>query len=326
MNAFARSLSTALVVTLSTFALAQAPIVRQAPSYPPPDAQQPQYSAPPDQGQQQPDQGQMPAPPNYDQMAQQGPAPAPLPPDQLDGLVNRIALYPDPLLAQTLTAATYSDEIPAAAAWANQHSYLHGDALSAAITSDNLPWDPSVLALLPFPSVLDMMARDPDWTGQLGNAVLAQRDDVMDAVQRLRRQSYSYGYLASNSDVDVVDQSGYIEIQPFNPYLYYVPVYDPLIVFGPPRRGFFVGGAIRFGAPVTLGVSFGRFGWFGAGFGWGTHSLLIDHRPWARTYVNRSAYVHPYAHPYVRPAAPRVEHHETHAPPQRQAHDNHNRH
>jgi hypothetical protein len=303
MNAFAKSLVAALAFTITTFALAQAPIVRQPPSAPPADAQQPQYSAPPADQQ----------PPDYDQAAQ--PAPAPLPDDQLDQLVNRIALYPDPLLAQTLTAATYWDEIPDAAKWADQHSYLHGDALSSAITADNLPWDPSVLALLPFPSVLDMMARDPDWTGSLGNAVLVQRNDVMDAVQRLRRQAYSYGYLASNSDIDVIDQDGYVEIQPFNPYLYYVPIYDPFVVFAPPRPGFFLGGAIRFGPAVTLGVTFGRFGWFGAGFGWRDHAVLIDHRPWARTYVNRGAYVHPYARPYVRPAAPRVEQHATHPAP-----------
>jgi len=313
MNAVTRTLSAALVSSLATLAVAQAPIVRQAPSSPPPgysdQQQQPQY-----QDQQQPPQGQQPPSDQQWQPAvppdQSGPPPAPLSPQQLDGLVNRIALYPDPLLAQTLTAATYWDEIPDAAKWADEHSYLHGDPLSAAIQSDNLPWDPSVLALLPFPSVLDMMARDPNWTGQLGNAVLAQRGDVMDAVQTLRREARGYGYLASNSDVDVIDQGGYVEIEPFNPYLYYVPVYDPFIVFGPPRPGFFIGGAIRFGAPVTLGVSFGRFGWFGSGFGWGAHTMLIDHRPWTRTYVNRGVYVHPYARPYVRPAAPRVEHHE----------------
>jgi hypothetical protein len=309
MNAFAKSLSAALVFALSTLALSQAPIVRQ-----PPSDSQPAYSSPPDNQQPAPQpypqQDQPPATPNYQQMTQQpGPPPAPLPPQQLDQLVNRIALYPDPLLAQTLTAATYWDEVPEAASWAQQHSYLHGDALSAGIAADNLPWDPSVLALLPFPSVLDMMARDPDWTGQLGNAVLSQREDVMDAVQRLRREARGYGYLASNSDIDVIDQGGYVEIQPFNPYLYYVPLYDPLIVFGPPRPGLFVGGVVRFGPPVTLGVSFGRFGWFGSGFGWGTHTVLIDHRPWARTYANRAVYAHPYAHPYVRPAAPRVEQH-----------------
>jgi hypothetical protein len=302
-----KTLPTLLLFSLATFALAalapatparaQAPIVRQAPSdSQPPQPQQPAYA--PDQAAPQPDQ----------------PLPPPMSAQQLDALVGRIALYPDPLLAQTLTAATYWDEIPEAAAWANQHAYLHGDALNQAMLADNLPWDPSVLALLPFPSVLSMMAADPNWTGQLGNAVLGQREQVMDAVQRLRQQAYSYGYLRSNSDIDVIDQGGYIEIQPFNPYLYYVPVYDPLIVFGPPRPGLFVGGVIRFGPAVTLGLSFGRFGWFGAGFAWGEHAVLIDHRPWIRTYANRGVYVHPYARPYVRPAAPRAEQHPRERP------------
>lgn len=101
-------------------------------------------------------------------------------------MVSRIALYPDPLLAQVMTAATYPDQIPQAAGWANAHRYLTGDTLARAIMDDQLPWDPSVMALLPFPSVLDMMARDPGWTQQLGGAVLAQRPDVMDAVQRMR--------------------------------------------------------------------------------------------------------------------------------------------
>jgi hypothetical protein len=325
MNLSNKTLPALLLFSLAPLVLAQAPIVRQPPSTPPPGYDQ---QAPPQQPDQQVPQ-QPPDQPSYPQQAQPYPQqaepmgqaqPALLPPDQLDALVNRIALYPDPLLAQTLTAATYSDEIPDAAVWAGQHSYLHGDALSAAIQADNLPWDPSVLALLPFPSVLDMMARDPNWTAQLGNAVLAQRNDVMDSVQRLRREAYGYGYLQSNSDVDVIDQGGYVEIQPFNPYLFYVPVYDPLIVFGPPRPGFFVGGAIRFGPAVTLGVSFGRFGWFGSGFGWGSHAILIDHRPWVRTYANRGVYVHPYAHPYVRPAAPRVEEHRAAPAPRAQGH------
>ena len=105
-------------------------------------------------------------------------AQAPVPPPQLDQLVKRIALYPDPLLAQVLTASTFWDVIPEAAAWANQHSMLHGDQLAAAIEEDHLPWDPSVLALLPFPQVLNMMAGDPGWTQALGNAVLVQRPDT----------------------------------------------------------------------------------------------------------------------------------------------------
>jgi hypothetical protein len=81
--------------------------------------------------------------------------PVPLTPPQLDQLVTRIALYPDPLLARVLTASTYSDQIFEAATWADQHSYLKGDDLAQAIKDDHLPWDESVLALLPFPSVLD---------------------------------------------------------------------------------------------------------------------------------------------------------------------------
>ena len=109
-------------------------------------------------------------------------APPVFDPAQLNQLVARIALYPDSLVAQILAAATYSNDIPAAAQWADQHHYLSGQALADAITGDQLPWDPSVQALLPFPSVLDMMASDMNWTAALGNAFLAQHDDVMDAV------------------------------------------------------------------------------------------------------------------------------------------------
>ncbi|MGH9648580.1 MAG: DUF3300 domain-containing protein [Bryobacteraceae bacterium] len=114
---------------------------------------------------------------------------------QLDSLVARIALYPDPLLAQVLAAATYFDQIPDAARWADEHHYVTGDALARDIQEDQLPWDPSVQALLPFPSVLGMMASDMNWTRDLGNAFLAQNADVMDAVQRERRQARDFGYL-----------------------------------------------------------------------------------------------------------------------------------
>ena len=171
--------------------------------------------------------------------------PVPLTPPQLDQLVTRIALYPDPLLAQVLTASTYSNQIADAATWADQHSYLKGDALAQAIQDDHLPWDASVLALLPFPSVLDMMARDPAWTDQLGNAVLTQHPEVMDAVQRLRRKARDYGYLASNGYVNVLTDGGYIQILPINPGVIYVPYYDPYIVFAPPRPGFVVATAIH---------------------------------------------------------------------------------
>jgi hypothetical protein len=235
-------------------------------------------------------------------------------PQQLDQLVSRIALYPDGLLAQVLTASTFSNEIPDAASWAQQHSFLHGDQLARAIQEDQLPWDPSVIALLPFPQVLDQMARDMGWTQALGNAVLAQRGDVMDAVQRMRQRAYDYGYLRSGQydRVEVVGP-GDIEIVPVTPGYYYVPYYDPYVVFARPRPGFFVGGAIRFGPGITIGAAFAPWGWGGVGFGWREHTILVDRQPWGRTWVNRQAYVHPYAVPYRRPAGPRIEHHDLHS-------------
>ncbi len=113
-----------------------------------------------------------PTPPTQQYATPTPPPGSVLTPQQLEQLVARIALYPDPLLAQILTASTYWNEIPEAAAWVNQHSYLVGDALADAIRADNLQFDPSVLALVPFPSILNMMAEDMAWTQQLGNAVL----------------------------------------------------------------------------------------------------------------------------------------------------------
>jgi hypothetical protein len=232
--------------------------------------------------------------------------PAALSPPALDQLVAPIALYPDPLLAQILTASTYWNEIPAAAGWANQHSYLKGDALANAIKADNLQWDPSLLALLPFPSVLDMMARDMAWTGQLGNAVLTQRKAVMDAVQRMRRKAMDYGYLQSNSYERVVSDGEYIQILPVQPELVYVPYYDPLVVFSRPA----ITGAIRFGPGVTIGAAFAPWGWAGPGFWWPSSTIVIDRHPWERVWVNRGAYVHPYAHPWIHAVGPRIERHD----------------
>jgi hypothetical protein len=236
--------------------------------------------------------------------------PAALSPPQLDQLVSRIALYPDPLLAQVLTASTYWGQIPEAAEWARQHSYLTGDALANAIQEDNLPWDASVLALLPFPSVLDTMARDPVWLQQLGNAVLTERPEVMDAVQRMRRKAMDYGYLQPNNYVNIVPNGGYIEILPTNPGIVYVPEYDPVLVFSRPAHGLVIGGAIRFGPGITIGASFAPWGWADPGFVWASHTLILDGHPWERHWGNREVYLHPYNRPWVRAVGPRVERHE----------------
>jgi hypothetical protein len=230
--------------------------------------------------------------------AQAPPPPPSFPPPQLDQLVARIALYPDPLLAQILAAATYPDQIPDAAKWSDQHHYLVGQDLANAIQADQLPWDPSVQALLPFPSVLDMMASDMRWTTDLGNAFLAQQPDVMDAVQRQRKKARDFGYLQTNAQI-VVGAGPYITIMPVDPGFVVVPYYDPAIVFFAPRVGFSVGLGIRFGFGVTIGGFFGPWGW-GPGFGrfdWGAHAVFIDNARWGRTWANRATYAHPYPGP-----------------------------
>ena len=259
-----------------------------------------------------------PPPPPPPPAAEAAPPPAPPGPllteKQLENLVARIALYPDPLLAQILTSSTYWNEIPEAATWANEHSYLKGDALADAIRADNLQWDPSVLALIPFPSVLNLMAQDLAWTEQLGSAVLTRRADVMDAVQRLRKKAREFGYLRTNPYCTVVENDGYIEIFPVNPAYIYVPTYDPLVVFAAPRPGFFIGGAIGWGPAVVITAGFFPWGWAHPYFGWRAHAIFFDATPWGRVWANRGYYFQPYAHPWVRPVGPRVEVHPHIAP------------
>ena len=233
-------------------------------------------------------------------------APPSFPPQQLDSLISRVALYPDPLLAQVLAAATFSDQIPDAARWADQHHYLSGDTLARDIQEDQLPWDPSVQALLPFPSVLDMMASDLNWTRDLGDAFLAQNADVMDAVQRMRRQARDFGYLRTNGQI-IVSGGPYIEIVPVNPAVLYVPYYDPLIVFARPRPGFVVARGITFGFGIAIGPAFRPWGWGGNRFVWNTHTVIINNGEWHRTWVNRGAYVHPYEIRRAGPPVGRVE-------------------
>ena len=251
------------------------------------------------------------APPPPDQAGVQNQAPPPsYTPEQLDKLVSRVALYPDSLLAQVLAASTFADQIPDAARWADEHHYLSGDDLARAITDDQLPYDPSVQAVLPFPSVLDTMASDIDWTRSLGDAFLAQKQDVMDAVQRERQKAKDYGYLRSNDRV-VVSGGPYITIDPVDPALIVVPAYDPAIVFWPPRPGFFVGGAISFGFGINLGIAFRPWGWGYTRFDWGAHTVFINNAPWGRTWANRGYYEHPYAgvHRWGARPGPRAESH-----------------
>ncbi|HLK08384.1 MAG TPA: DUF3300 domain-containing protein [Candidatus Angelobacter sp.] len=214
-------------------------------------------------------------------------------PPQLDRMVSRIALYPDALLAQTLAAATFPDQISDASYWADEHRGMGGNELAAEIQDDQLPWDPSVQALLPFPAVLHMMASDMDWTTDLGNAFLGQQQEVMYAVQRMRRRAFDYGYLRTGPQI-IVGGGPYITIMPARVDYVVVPTYDPVVVYERPRAGFFIGGAIGFRFGVVLGASYRPWGWGYNRIAWDRRVVFINNAPWQRTWVNRHEYHHPY--------------------------------
>ena len=224
-------------------------------------------------------------------------SPGDYPPRELDRIVSPVALYPDPLLAQLLAAATFAPEIPDAARWADQHHYLAPAALAAAVAADRLPWQPSVQALLPFPSVLDMMGADMPWTQEIGRAFLGEPQGVMDAVQRMRRMAMDHGYLRSNPRI-VVHGGPYIEILPANPAFIVVPYYKPAVVFARPQPGDVVAaGAINLRFGVAVSPAFAPWGWGTTRFAWANHRVVVNNAAWGRTWANRAVYVHPYAVP-----------------------------
>jgi hypothetical protein len=187
------------------------------------------------QGQPQPQQ----QPPEQPQ--QQPPQQQTLTQQQVQQLVAPIALYPDALLAQVLTASTYPLEVTLAARWAEKNPNLKGAALEEAMQKER--WDPSVKGLTSVPQVLAMMNEKLDWTQQLGEAFLAQPDDIQNAVQALRAKADEAGNLKSSKEQKVrrvaatpspgyVGPPEYIVIEPVEPDYVYVPVYDPVVVYG----------------------------------------------------------------------------------------------
>ena len=192
--------------------------------------------------------------------------------DELQRLVAPIALYPDALVAQILSAATFPDQIAVADNWLQQNKDLTGTALGTAVNGQS--WDPSVKALTQFPSVLNKMAQSLSWTSQLGEAYHNQSSDVMAAVQTLRAKAKAAGNLKSGSQITVVQQSPQtIVIQPTNPQVVYVPQYNPTVVYGTPTwfqhtPGYSTGdlvatGLLSFGAGMAVGamMSGGCCGW-----------------------------------------------------------------
>ena len=151
-------------------------------------------------------------------------------PEELDQMLASIALYPDALLAQVLAAATYPQGIASADRFVKDNPRVPGQALID--VARDTDWPPSVKAMLLFPDVLAMMGQHLDWTSNLGVAFLAQQRDVMDSVQRLRQMAYQQGRLTTTREVIVRfdPRTQTIFIEPANPQMVYVPVYDSGVV------------------------------------------------------------------------------------------------
>ncbi len=222
---------------------------------------------------------------------------AKIPNDQLDSLVAPIALYPDPLLSQTLVASTYPHEIIQLQQWLQKHKDLKGKALTDAVMKQG--WDASIQAMAQLPDVVKQLAENIKWTTDLGNAFLAQQNDVMDAVQRMRKKAQEKGNLKTSEqqkvETKVVESKQVIVIQPATPEVVYVPSYNPVVVYGapvyayppiyyPPAGYYAAGMAISFGVGVAMGAAWGGgWGW-GAGWG-GNNNVYINNN---NNFVNNS--------------------------------------
>jgi hypothetical protein len=167
-----------------------------------------------------------------------------LTPEQLEELVGPIALYPDPLIAQMLPASTYPIDVVRAS------RLVQSGATEQQI--DQQDWDPSVKAVAHYPEVIEWMDTNIDWTQQLGQAFVAQPDDVMQAVQRLRARARDLGNLVDTPQQQILVEDNSLRIVPAQPDVIYVPVYEPSVVYyqQPP----FAGGFVTFGFGFALGA------------------------------------------------------------------------
>ena len=225
------------------------------------------------------------------------PASQPLPsaellkPEQLEALVAPIALYPDELLANVLAASTYPLEVVQADRWLKARKTLKGDALKTEVEKQS--WDDSVKALAGTADVISMMSDKIDWTKNLGDAVLAQQADVMDAIQRLRTKAYDSKKLVTTKQqkvsVQTQESKQVIVIESADPNTIYVPYYDPAAVYGtwpyadyPPYYfgypSYIGAGVIAAGLAFGAGWAIGRWGnYWGGGCNWGNRNLYVNH-------------------------------------------------
>ena len=211
-------------------------------------------------------------------------APSPFTTEELDSMLAPIALYPDSLLAQVLMASTYPLEVVQAARWSKANPKLNGDEAVKKVGDEK--WDVSVMSLVAFPNVLEMMNDKLDWTQKVGDAFLGQQGEVMDSVQRLRKLAQNSGNLQSNEQQVVRSEAQAIIIEPAQPQTIYVPAYNPTVVYGawpypayppyyyPGVAAWYPGTALASG--IAWGVGIAAAGAIFGGYNWGHGDVDID--------------------------------------------------
>ena len=221
--------------------------------------------------------------------------------DNLDKLLAPIALYPDALLAQLLTASTSPDQVTEFSKWLKDQTATGSDLQQAAM---NAKFDPAFASLAIFPDVVKLLADNMDWTKEIGTAYLSSKDQVNASVQRLRAQAQEKGNLKSNEQqkVEVNSEGGSqtIIIQPANPQVVYVPQYDPNVVYtqsasSSSSNDAAVAALVGFTLGIAIGAAMSNdyYGWGAWGYGW--HG--------GGAYYHRSVWVVPARprYPYARP-------------------------
>ncbi|RUO59312.1 DUF3300 domain-containing protein [Pseudidiomarina marina] len=198
---------------------------------------------------------------------------------ELDRLLAPIALYPDSLLSHVLIAATYPLEVVEAERWVRRHEHLSPQQALERAAGET--WDASVKALVGTPEVLKQMSDDLQWTQAIGEAFLAQQDEVLERVQVLRDDAYVAGNLRSNQHVNVAREDRTIVIENVRREVVYVPYYDPRVVYGSWRWHDY---QPVFWSRPTLTVS------IGSGIYWGiSYSIpsryYFSHFYWPQRYV-----------------------------------------
>src|SRR5580704_4554150 len=225
-------------------------------------------------------------------------------PDALEKLVAPIALYPDQLVGQILAASVNPQEVLDGGNWLLQNETLKGDALDTAAQKAGL--GPAMRALMQFPSVVDMMCQQMDWTRQLGSAFTSDQKGVLDAIQRLRGQAAAVGNLKSTPQQTVEtkteNQKTIIEVKPANPQIIYVPQYNPQIIYTTPppppppasstgtvsTDAAVVGGLLAFGVGIAVGAAINNNDCYPH---WGAGAVYVGHRPfYPPAYVYHPAY------------------------------------